>query len=125
MASLVEKIAKFHDMQEFRSHHWSGTFEEYLELVKQNPQITRNAYERIYDMIMGYGREEYIEEAVAYERIGKIARLMLDGGPRTITKGATYYHTRSVNPRWAKHFFKTASVGSHYFYSSKMQLTER
>ena len=71
------------------------------------------------------GREEYIEEAVAYETIGKIARLMLDGGPRTITKGATYYHTRSVNPRWAKHFFKTASVGSHYFYSSKMQLTEK
>ena len=32
-----------------------------LELVKQNPQITRNAYERIYDMIMGYGREEYID----------------------------------------------------------------
>ena len=71
------------------------------------------------------GREEYIEEAVAYERIGKIARLMLDGGPRTITKGATYYHTRSVNPRWAKHFVKTASVGSHYFYSSKMRLTEK
>ena len=61
MASLVEKIAKFHDMQEFRSHHWTGTFEEYLELVKQNPKITRNAYERIYDMIMSYGREEYID----------------------------------------------------------------
>jgi len=61
MASLVEKIAKFHDMQEFRSHHWSGTFEEYLELVKQEPRITRNAFERIYDMIMSYGREEYID----------------------------------------------------------------
>ena len=71
------------------------------------------------------GREEYIEEADAYERIGKIARLMLDGAPRTITGGATYYHTRSVNPRWARHFFKTASVGSHYFYSSKMRLTEK
>ena len=37
MASLVEKIAKFHDMQEFRSHHWSGTFEEYLaEMLNDN-----------------------------------------------------------------------------------------
>jgi serine protein kinase len=61
MASLVEKIAKFHDMQEFRSHHWSGSFEEYLELVKEDPKITRNAYERMFDMIMGYGREEYID----------------------------------------------------------------
>ena len=69
------------------------------------------------------GREEYIEELDAYDRIGKIARLMLDGAPRTITKGATYYHARSVNPRWANHFFKTASVGSHYFYSTKMRLT--
>ena len=71
------------------------------------------------------GREEYIEELDAYDRIGKIARLMLDGAPRTITKGATYYHARSVNPRWARHFFKTASVGSHYFYSAKMRLTAK
>ena len=38
MASLVEKIAKFHDMQEFRSHHWTGTFEEYLNSLSKIPR---------------------------------------------------------------------------------------
>ena len=39
--------------------HWSGTFEEYLVLVKKNPKITRNAFQRMYDMIVDAGQEEY------------------------------------------------------------------
>ena len=44
-------------------HHanWSGTFQEYLNLVKENPKITRNAFQRMYDMIMESGTEEYID----------------------------------------------------------------
>ena len=41
--------------------HWSGSFDEYLQLVKQNPKSTRNAYQRMYDMIMEAGTEEYID----------------------------------------------------------------
>jgi serine protein kinase len=41
--------------------HWSGTFDEYLQLVKENPRITRNAYQRMYDMIIEAGTEEYID----------------------------------------------------------------
>lgn len=41
--------------------HWSGTFNEYLDLVKANPKITRNAYQRMYDMILEKGTEEYID----------------------------------------------------------------
>lgn len=41
--------------------HWSGTFDDYLQLVKANPTITRNAYQRMYDMIMEAGVEEYID----------------------------------------------------------------
>jgi serine protein kinase len=61
MGSLVEKVASYHNLQEFREHHWSGSFEEYLEVVRKNPKVTRNAYQRMYDMIMSYGREEYID----------------------------------------------------------------
>lgn len=39
--------------------HWSGSFEEYLDLVKQNPRVTRNAFQRMYDMIIDAGVEEY------------------------------------------------------------------
>lgn len=41
--------------------HWSGTFDEYVQLVKENPKITRNAYQRMYDMIIEAGTEDYID----------------------------------------------------------------
>ena len=62
------------------------------------------------------GRAEVITEPRAWERVGKVARLLLDGAPRALTAGATHYHTRAVNPSWAQRFPRTASIGSHYFY---------
>lgn len=62
------------------------------------------------------GRAEVINEKKAWTRVGKIARLMLDGAPRRLTDGATHYHTKAVNPRWARAFPRTASIGVHYFY---------
>ena len=41
--------------------HWSGTFFEYLDLVKKNPKFSRNAYQRMYDMIVEAGTEEYVD----------------------------------------------------------------
>lgn len=40
---------------------WTGSFNEYLDLVKENPRVTRNSFQRIYDMIMSYGVEEYVD----------------------------------------------------------------
>lgn len=62
------------------------------------------------------GHAETINEPAAHARIGKIARLMLDGAPRTLTGGATHYHTSSVHPRWANRLPRTASIGVHRFY---------
>ena len=41
--------------------HWEGTMAQYMELVSQSPEILRNAFQRIYDMIISYGYEEYTE----------------------------------------------------------------
>lgn len=41
--------------------HWQGSFWDYLELVKQKPRITRNAFQRMYDMILAAGTEEYVD----------------------------------------------------------------
>ncbi|MBV0913978.1 cell wall hydrolase [Anianabacter salinae] len=62
------------------------------------------------------GHAEDVTEPRAWERVGKVARAMLDGAPRELTKGATYYHTTAVNPSWARVFTRTASIGVHYFY---------
>lgn len=62
------------------------------------------------------GLAEVVNEKKAWVRLGKIARLMLDGAPRRLTDGATHYHTKAVNPRWARAFPRTASIGVHHFY---------
>lgn len=62
------------------------------------------------------GAPEVFNEKKAYENAGKVAKIMLDGFARKLTKGATYYHTNYVNPRWSKKFNRTAQIGDHYFY---------
>lgn len=61
MSKLVSQIAAFQDFDRYRDLHWEGSFEDYLELVRERPQITRNAFQRLYDMIVSYGEEEYID----------------------------------------------------------------
>ncbi len=58
---IVSLIAERQDLQQYRRKNWEGSFEEYLDLVRENPAITRNAFERVYDMIMSYGAEDYEE----------------------------------------------------------------
>ena len=62
------------------------------------------------------GRPETISEPRAWERVGKVAKILIEGAPRALTGGATHYHTKAVNPSWAQRFPRTASIGSHYFY---------
>ncbi|WP_437731945.1 PrkA family serine protein kinase [Sorangium sp. So ce1335] len=58
---MVDKIAALQDFALYRDLAWEGTFEEYLQVVRQNPQVTRNAFQRAYDMIIRYGIEEYTD----------------------------------------------------------------
>ncbi len=62
------------------------------------------------------GRAETIAEPRAYDRVGKVAKIMLDGAARNLTGGATFYHTRAVRPSWARKFMRTAAIGQHLFY---------
>jgi hypothetical protein len=49
------------------------------------------------------GLAETIREPRAWRRVGKVARLMLDGAPRMLTNGATHYHTLAVDPAGLDH----------------------
>jgi spore germination cell wall hydrolase CwlJ-like protein len=62
------------------------------------------------------GYTDRIREKAAYMRVAKIARLMLDGAPRALTQGATYYHNHTVRPKWARRFAMTTKIGAHRFY---------
>ena len=54
-------------LKEWKSHNpiyqanWTGSFQDYLALVKTDPRVTRNAFQRMYDMIIEAGTEEYID----------------------------------------------------------------
>lgn len=56
-----------------------------------------------------------LSDAEARERAGRIARLMLDGAPRDLTDGATYFHADYVRPNWDD-LVRTAEIGAHLFY---------
>ncbi|AWV90170.1 PrkA family serine protein kinase [Bradymonas sediminis] len=59
--SLLNRIGTHQNVDEYKHLHWDGTFEEYLDLVQKDPNIVRTAYQRMYDMILSYGSEEYID----------------------------------------------------------------
>ncbi len=61
MAQMIERIAALQDYDQYRDLHWEGSFEEYLQIVRERPQVTRNAFQRLYDMVIGAGQEEYID----------------------------------------------------------------
>lgn len=57
--SLMSLIAGGVDRRKFHEQHWEGGFEDYLDIVSRNPAVVRNAYQRLYDMVMAFGFERY------------------------------------------------------------------
>uniref|UniRef100_A0A7C2NX29 Serine protein kinase n=1 Tax=Schlesneria paludicola TaxID=360056 RepID=A0A7C2NX29_9PLAN len=53
--SLLDRISASQNSDQFRQEHWHGTFSEYLDIVREHPEVTRSAHQRMYDMIMSYG----------------------------------------------------------------------
>jgi serine protein kinase len=59
--SLSSLIQRFQNTAYYRELNWEGSFEDYLEIVQDNPRVTRTAFQRVYDMIRSCGKEEYTE----------------------------------------------------------------
>jgi serine protein kinase len=47
--------------KQYAELHWLGSFEEYLNMVLEHPQIARTAFQRMYDMIASYGSRQFKE----------------------------------------------------------------
>ncbi len=62
------------------------------------------------------GYSEIIREHAAWDQVGKVARILMDGTERRLTEGATHYHTHAVRPRWSRMFARTVTIGAHHFY---------
>ncbi len=56
---LMSLITTSLDRERFHEQHWEGSFNDYLGIVMDNPCVARNAFQRVYDMILGFGFERY------------------------------------------------------------------
>src|SRR5262247_2658281 len=59
--NILSAIANLQSAQEYQELNWEGSLEDYLKLIQENPRVTRNAFQRIYDMILEHGVEEHVE----------------------------------------------------------------
>lgn len=59
--TIRDLISQLQTNNKYRDLTWSGSFADYLEIVRENPRVTRNAFQRMYDMIMEKGTREYVD----------------------------------------------------------------
>ncbi|QDT68537.1 PrkA AAA domain protein [Planctomycetes bacterium MalM25] len=69
-SEIIRLVSERQDREQFRRKNWVGSFEEYLDIVREQPEVTRTAYQRLYDMILSYGveTEEVGREKVTHYR---------------------------------------------------------
>ena len=90
-------------IDDFIDLHWEGMFQQYLDLVAQRPQIARNAFQRIHDMIMSYGQDSYNEYKKDVVRYHFFNDLMGSGSDAVF--GIDVHLMKLVN------FFRAAAAG--------------
>src|SRR5262245_26830085 len=86
---------------DYKHLHWEGSFEDYLDLVKKDPRIARNAFQRMYDMIQSWGTSNYTE----YKKT--ITRYKFFDDP--IDNGKDAVFGMDVSLMKLVHFFKSAA----------------
>lgn len=62
------------------------------------------------------GKSDNPKNHKSYNRCLRIARKILDGSIKDITKRATHYHNTSVDPYWVGSMNLIAQIGNHVFY---------
>src|SRR5437868_2832246 len=65
---ILTRLSERLNLSEYRKIHWEGSFADYLDIVREHPEVTRSAYQRLYDMILSHGTEE------SYEHKEKVVR---------------------------------------------------
>ncbi len=101
--NLKEFVNEHYKVQDFAHLNWSGSFQDYINLVTENPKIARNAFQRIHDMIMSYGTSNYNE----YKK--DITRYHFFDDPNNNGKDAVF--GIDVHLMKLVNFFKAAALG--------------
>ncbi|HEY7089785.1 MAG TPA: hypothetical protein VH518_16935 [Tepidisphaeraceae bacterium] len=101
--ALISLIDRKLDVSGFREQHWEGSLWDYLDLVSDNPSVSRNAFQRVYDMILSYGVESFTQ----FKQ--EITRYKFFGDP--IDHGADAIYGLEKPLMQLVDFFKSAAQG--------------
>ena len=66
---LRSLVSRHVNRERFQSQNWEGSFWDYLDIVQKDPNVCRNAFQRVYDMVLSYGVEQttvFKEEVTNY-----------------------------------------------------------
>ncbi len=53
--SILDRISQRQNPEVYRQEHWQGSFQEYLDIVREKPYVTRTGWQRLYDLVLSYG----------------------------------------------------------------------
>jgi serine protein kinase len=53
--AILKQISERKNPDVYRHEHWEGSFTDYLDTVRQHPGVTRNAFQRMYDLVISHG----------------------------------------------------------------------
>ena len=59
--AILDVIGKGDLSKKYQELNWTGSFADYLNMVVEQPQIARTAFQRVADMVESYGYDEYNE----------------------------------------------------------------
>lgn len=89
------------------------------DVVKQGEKLSNGQMKRNRCQFSWYcdGKSDWPADSDSWIKAQELAlSMILYGKYRGITEGATHYHAHYVNPRWARSFSLTGTIGEHKFY---------
>lgn len=61
MFDFISHISKKQNIEKYKEEHWEGSFAQYLDIVQEDPNVARSAFQRVFDMVLSYGTETYTD----------------------------------------------------------------
>ena len=61
VGDLLAKVREDRELESFEELNWEGSFRDYMEIALGDPRVVRNAFQRLYDMILSHGTEEVVK----------------------------------------------------------------
>ncbi len=58
---IFSLVKERYNVETYRALNWTGSLQEYMGIVVDRPAVVRTAFQRLYDMILSYGTEEYVD----------------------------------------------------------------